>query len=80
MKPIKFEGSNVEFAKDQDEYETLPAFMNDSPQREVVTCWKLSEEDLKRVNETGQIWLKVLTFGNPLQPLAMSADVMINVK
>lgn len=36
-----------------------------------VSCWKLSPEELKMVNETGVIWLSIL---NSQPPVALSAD------
>ena len=79
MKPIEFEGQNVVFAKDQPEYNPLPAFRNNSPEGEVVTKWELSEEDLEAINETGCIWLQQMTFNNPLQPILLSSKPLITL-
>ena len=68
MKPIKFKGSNVVFGKDQDEYQPLPAFKNESPQGEVITCWELTFNERIRVLFTGKIWMSIMSFNKPLTP------------
>ena len=67
MKPIKFDQQNCTFAENQPEYLPLPA--HKKPDGTVISCWELSPEERKRVAETGVIYLAVLTFGRPLQPL-----------
>lgn len=74
MKPIMFEGANAEIAKDQEEYQTLPALVRNNDQGEVISCWLLSKEELRRVQESGCVYLSCWTFGLPLQPLLLSAD------
>lgn len=68
MTPKNFPEVNVTFAKDQPEYQPLPAFRNNSPQGEVVTCWNLSFRERIRVLFKGEIWVSLLTFNNPLTP------------
>lgn len=72
MEPILFEGANVIMGKDQPEYLPLPAYK--TPDGTVTTCWKLTPEELKQVQETGVIWLSTLTFNQPLQPILLYAD------
>jgi len=74
MKPIKFKECNSEFAKDQPEYRTLPAFRNNTPQGEVITCWKLSFKERLRVLFFGCVWLNLLTFNKPLTPSFMTTN------
>lgn len=75
MKPIKFDGANVVFGANQPEYQPLPAERRGNPGTgEIVTCWKLSPDELKKIVETGQIWLSLLTFGQPLQPVLLSVE------
>lgn len=66
MKPIDFEHSNVTFAKDQPEYQPLPAFKADDGT--VVSCWGLSFRERLKLLLTGRIWFTTLTFNGPLQP------------
>ena len=74
MEPIKFDGANVVYGANQPEYKPLPAERRPGRSGEVVTCWELSPDELKRVQETGKIYLGLLTFGQPLQPVIMSVD------
>lgn len=70
MTPIEFEGCNVKFAEHQEEYETLPAKV--TPDGIVTMFWKLDEEELKKINETGGFFHQVVTFNQPLQPVFLT--------
>jgi hypothetical protein len=72
MTPVEFEGANVVFAKDQPEYIPLPAMKEENG--DVTTCWELTEDEKRAVQETGRIWLTVKTFNQPLQPLRLMTD------
>ena len=67
MKPIEFPEQTDLIAKDQDEYQTLPARITDDGQ--VISCWQLSFKERMRLLFTGKLWLSVWTFGSALQPL-----------
>ena len=73
MKIIKFKECNVNFAENQKEYKTLPAFY-DSNSGIVVSCYRITFKDLIKVIFTRKIWLGVMTFHKPLQPQLMSVD------
>lgn len=73
MQPIEFKEVNVRIAEHQEEYQTLPAFHNEK-EGSMTFCFKLSEDEMSRINATDEIWFKVLTFGNPLQPIALSTN------
>lgn len=75
MEPIKFEGVNTVYGENQPEYQPLPA--QRFPDGEILTCWKCSPEDLKKINETGVVWLSMLTFNKPLQPVLVSSEKII---
>ena len=68
MTPKQFKEANVIFAKDQPEYQPLPAFKNDSLQGEVITCWNLTCRERLRILFKGEIWLSLLTFNKSLAP------------
>ena len=68
MKAIQFEECNVEIAKNQKEYRTLPAFV-DKEIGTVTTCFELDNEELKQIRRTKKFWLTLLTFNKPLQPI-----------
>lgn len=74
MKPIKFQEVNVVFAKDQPEYNQLPAFKVNSPKGEVITCWKLSIRERLKIIFTGKVWLCLLSFNKPLTPSYLTTD------
>lgn len=81
MKPIKFPEHNVVFAEDQPEYLPLPACRIDSPQGEVITCWKLSFKERLAILFKGCVWLQLLSFNKPLTPSYMTtnkADIFID--
>lgn len=66
MKPIEFPEQNVVFAKDQPEYQPLPAHKTEDG--EVISCWALTWRERLKLLCTGKIWWSVLTFNMPLQP------------
>jgi len=72
MKPIKFKHQNVTFAKDQPEYEPLPALKLDTPEGEVISCWGMSFKERIRVLFTGCIWVSLMSFNKPLTPSYVS--------
>jgi len=75
VEPIKFDGVNIVFGANQSEYRPLPAELRGKLKTgEVLTCWQLTPDELKTIAETGQIWLSMLTFGQPLQPVLLSAN------
>ena len=75
MEPIKFDGANVVFGANQPEYVPLPAERVGKPETgQINTCWALSPDELKKVQETGQIYVSLLTFGQPLQPVLLSVE------
>lgn len=65
MKPINFPESNKQWAKDQPEYQTLPAYINDE---ETISCWHLEFKERLILLFTGRLWLRQLNFNQALQP------------
>ena len=74
MRPIEFSEQNMVFAKDQPEYLPLPAFKNDSPQGEVISCWHLSYRERIKLLITGKLWVSLLSFNKPLTPSFFTVD------
>lgn len=68
MKPIEFPEHNVVFAKDQPEYQPLPAFRAGGEMGAVISCWKLTFRERLRILFTGRLWVSLATFGKPLTP------------
>lgn len=70
MQIERFKECNVTFAENQPEYLPLPA--HKTKDGEVTSCWKLSFKERMRVLFGGRIFLTLLTFNHPLQPIMMS--------
>lgn len=68
-----FPERNVELAKDQPEYQTLPVHYD--PQAEgapMTSCFRLSPAEIEEINRTGLLWHTQFTFGHPYQPIRMA--------
>jgi hypothetical protein len=63
--PISADVETV-YAKDQPEYAALPTFRTD---KALISRWKLSEEERRHIAEGGDLFICVLHFGQPLQPI-----------
>lgn len=74
MKPIKFKEANVTFAKDQPEYQQLPALKLETQQGEVITCWNLTFKERLKILFTGKLWMCLLSFNKPLTPSFLSVN------
>ena len=72
MKPIDFKEKNVDIAKDQPQYITLPAQVRDNKEGEVVFCMGLSLRERLQILLTGKLWCCILTFSQNLQPSRFS--------
>lgn len=72
MRPLNFKQANITFAKDQPEYEPLPAYR--SPQGEVITCWEFTEAEIREIKKNKVMFFRQLTFNNPLQPIQPLVD------
>lgn len=66
----------VVYAKDQPEYIPLPAWRGEDGK--VVTRWKLTWRERLRVLMSGNLWLTILTFNRPLQPVMLHAECPIS--
>jgi len=76
MKPISpvvvgFEDLEVVYAKDQPQYIPLPALPIDNGNG-LVTHWRLDWRERLRALFFGDLYLRVLTFKQPLQPISLS--------
>lgn len=72
MKAVEFKEVNIRIAENQEEYQTLPVYAKpNDPTVPVTMCFELDEEEREQVIKEGKIWLTMLTFGNPFQPIGM---------
>ena len=74
MKPVTFKVQNTAFAKDQEQYGTIPTLHMEGPSGTIVSCWELSEEEIAEVVKTGKMWLGLMCFGKPLTPSFLSVN------
>jgi len=78
MKPIEFKEQNVVFAKDQKPYLPLPAYQDDEQGGRIFHCWQLSWWERFKILFTGKLWINVLNFHNPPQPIKPIAESPFN--
>lgn len=73
MTPIEqfpLEGTRpVVFAKDQPEYDPLPALAY--PDGKILTEWEFTDEERQKIARGENLRLWIWTFGKPLQPIAL---------
>ncbi len=75
LEATDFSEANVLCAKGQNEYNALPAFVNEQiPTQPMVVCWKLTPKQLGDIARSGVLWHTVLTFGAPFQPVVLQTD------
>lgn len=76
MLPTSFEGSNFVFTKPKDMTDEqcmdLPVWKGQVPVDDagntfpaIISCWKLSKEDLEEIQKTGCVWLSITGKGMP---------------
>lgn len=66
MKPIKFKEQTNIIAKNQKEYQPLPAMIRKDGA--VISCWSLSFKERVKVLFTGKVWMALMMFGEPTTP------------
>lgn len=72
---VKFKGHNLVFGRNQSEYAQLPAYMPPNDPRGMATmCFQFTPEEIMLIAETGHVWLTMLTFGQPLQPIQLDVQ------
>lgn len=74
MKAVNFEEANIKIAENQAEYETLPARVYDDDIGEVISCWELSDEEVKQILKTKKIWVSMLTFRKGITPIMLMIE------
>ena len=75
MKLIEFPEQTVVIAKDQPEYNPLPAHrFPDDPQGRIACCWQMTWRERLAVLWTGKLWHQILTFNSALQPQLLTVE------
>jgi hypothetical protein len=67
LKPIRFKEATGAYAENQDQYLTLPVYV-DKKGGIVISCWKLSWWEQLVILFTGRLYISILTFRGQLQP------------
>jgi len=73
MIPVTFPECNVVLAMGQDEYEPLQAYRAPAD-GQTICAFRLSPTELEEIAKTRTIWISVLTFNNPFQPIGLSTQ------
>lgn len=72
MKAIKFKESNIIYAENQREY--LPLHAHKTISGVVTSCWKPSFKERINILFGSNIYLRMLTFNKPLQPVILTIN------
>lgn len=65
---------NMKIAESQDEYQTLHAHYTQGRHGAMIFAVELSEEEISALIVSRRLYVNVLTFNNPMQPLFITAD------
>lgn len=68
------EAHEVIYAKDQPQYVPLRSLRSNYAEGAVLSRWALTAAQRKAVAEGADIFLELLTFGEPLQPILMAVS------
>lgn len=75
MEAMMFDGANAIFDnKDKDMFPLPAKCVGKQSVGQTITCWQLSREEIEKVQETGIIYLSLLTYGQGIPPILMSVD------
>jgi len=69
--PVKLK--EIPIAENQPEYLTLPALVGHDHKGIVTSRWQLTWQERVVILFGGNIWLQQLAFGQPVQPVKLSA-------
>ena len=71
MKPEAFPQVNVQLAKDQDSYQTLPTWRGpmDDGTETTISCWSFTWRERLAILFGRRLWIRMLTFKRPPLPI-----------
>ncbi|MCT4086663.1 hypothetical protein HZP82_04635 [Elizabethkingia anophelis] len=72
MTPNKLPQVNVMYGEGQEEYQPLPVYRSEDAQ--AISCWELTDEEIEKIKETKCLYLSMMTFVQPLQPVYLAVD------
>jgi hypothetical protein len=67
-----FEEKEVVYAADQPQYNPLRTLVSRDHERRVISRWTLTDDQRQAIAGGADIFLTLLTFGEPLQPIQMA--------
>ena len=68
MQSLDFPGKNIDIAKNQDEYNTLPALVDGD---KTISVWVFTPGEILLINKGGRLILSQMNFNQPLQPVRL---------
>ena len=74
MTLIEFSEQTIIIAKDQPQYQPLPAHRFNDETGRIACCWKLTWRERLSVLFSGVIWHQILTFNQSLQPQLLTVE------
>lgn len=72
MDIVKFKGYNIVYGANQEEYLNLPVRQYEDGL--AISCFKPSLKERLKILFIGKIWISILTFNKPLQPIKVEVD------
>jgi hypothetical protein len=80
MKPVKFPGCNRVLGENQPQYIPLPIIAFDDEYGTVISCFELTDEEIKIICKSKRLYIQCSTFNEPLQPILPMVDLSDNVE
>lgn len=80
MKIVEFKEQTGVYAKNQPQYQQLPAFQYMDAEGRIACCWKLTVWERIKLLFSGVIWHQILTFHQPLQPQMLTVEKPVMVQ
>lgn len=75
MQLVDFPETNTIIAKDQPQYNPMPAYVDGcDAQGRIICCWHVSFWEAIKILFRGEIWHQVLTFNQSIQPQLLTVD------
>jgi hypothetical protein len=80
MKPTSFKGQTTVIAKDQKQYQPLPALRIKGKRGVIICCWRMSWWERVYTLFTGRVWVSLLTFNQPVSPSYLFVQKQSGIK
>lgn len=78
MKLIEFPEQTHVIAKNQPQYNPMPAWIEEYDSQggegRIICCWQLTIKERIKLLFSGKLWHHILTFQNPVQPQLLQLD------